>query len=64
MDLSTIDSITGSSSMKFDSSELSDGNSYYQGNTDDYTYECVLQYNNSEDHMYEIKYRFNNEWPW
>ena len=64
LDLSTLDSIMGSSSMKFDSSELSDGNSFYQGNTDDYTYECDLQYNNSEDHMYEIKYRFNNEWPW
>ena len=53
-------------SMTFDYSELiSNGNTYYMGNSTDYTRECVLQYSNSEDHMYEIKYRFNSEeWPW
>ena len=66
LDRSTLDSITESSSMTFDYSELiSNGNTYYMGNSTDYTRECVLQYSNSEDHMYEIKYRFNSEeWPW
>ena len=66
LDRSTLDSITESSSMTFDYSELiSNGNTSYMGNSTDYTRECVLQYSNSEDHMYEIKYRFNSEeWPW
>lgn len=65
LDRSTLDSITESSSMEFESSELSNGNTFYQGHSTDYIYDCNFQYNNSEDRMDEIVYRFNSdEWPW
>ena len=65
LDRSALDSITESSSMTFDYSELSDGISRYSGTNADYTYHCYLQYSNSEDHMYEIQYSFSSEeWPW
>ena len=65
LDRSTLDSITESSSMEFESSELSNGNTFYQGHSTDYIYDCNFEYNNSEDRIDEIVYRFNSdEWPW